>query len=129
MPESAEKSRVLVVEDEALIAAHVADMVSQCGYRVVGPVPSVRDALTAVESKRPDAALLDGHLVDGSSAPVARALRDRGVPFFIISGNLPQELGEEFASAPYLGKILSQCSIADALRRVCKGGDGLADPT
>src|SRR4051812_17077208 len=56
------------------------------GHRVIGPIESRTEALTVVEQARPDVAILDIMLRDGSCGPVISELRDRGIPFMIFSG-------------------------------------------
>jgi len=60
----ARNSRVLVVEDEWLIADEVCHQLLKAGYRVVGPVPSVHEALSFIGEDEVDAALLDYRLND-----------------------------------------------------------------
>ena len=63
---------VLIVEDEAILAAHLASKVKLLGYRVTGPVPTGEEALALAQAERPDIALLDirlaGHMTRRSFA-------------------------------------------------------------
>src|ERR687885_680969 len=77
---------VLLVEDQVLIGIDLRDEFEARGFRVVGPVPRLADALAAVEATPVEAAVLDVRLMDGSGFEVARALR-RGVPFVFYSGH------------------------------------------
>ena len=74
---------LLLVEDEYLLALGLAEVATDLGADVFGPVASVEDALALVH-KLPelDAAILDINLGDATIYPVADALRARGVPFF-----------------------------------------------
>jgi DNA-binding NarL/FixJ family response regulator len=67
--------RVLVVEDEAIVAIDIADQLIEAGYLVVGPAPSVAKALKLIEEVGCDVAVLDVNLRDETSEPVARELR------------------------------------------------------
>ena len=89
--------RVLVVEDEALVAMELADILEHVGCTTIGPAATVAQALALLDGRRPDAALLDLNLNGESGARVAIALNDRGVPFVVVSG-----YGEDQASAPAL---------------------------
>lgn len=89
--------RVLVVEDEALVAMELGDILERQGCWVVGPAASVAQALALLEGRRPDAALLDLNLNGEPGLPVAVALNDRGVPFVVVSG-----YAEDQVSAPAL---------------------------
>jgi DNA-binding response OmpR family regulator len=99
---------VLLVEDEALIALALADDLEGKGYDVAGPFHRCGDALDWLGRNTPDLAIIDIHLRDGSSAELACALRERGIPFIVFSGekrdgNVP----EAFAGARWLSKPVS----------------------
>ena len=89
-PRTEERARqfptAMVVEDEAIIAMSLEDGLSDKGFQVAGPFSSCDDALSALKTATPDLAILDAVLSDGSCLELARALRDRGVPFMIYSG-------------------------------------------
>lgn len=79
--------RVLVVEDEYLLASYLAETLEDNGAQVIGPVGSVRDALSLVESSDDlAAAVLDVNLGGEQVYPVADRLLDRRVPFLFTSG-------------------------------------------
>ncbi len=78
--------RILVVEDEAIIAAFVEDLLLELGATVVGPAYSVTQGLTLATSGSIDAALLDVNVRDESIAPVRDALRERGIPVVFATG-------------------------------------------
>jgi len=84
-PELAGK-RVLVVEDELLVALLVEDMLSDMGCIVVGPFARMRDALNAANTQTFDLALLDVNIAGEMVFPVAYALEARGVPFLFVTG-------------------------------------------
>ena len=89
---SAKNNRVLVVEDEWLIADEVCHQLLKAGYRVVGPVPSVREALTFVAQDEVDAALLDYRLNDEDSHQIAEELAAHNIPFAFLTGHDPKEI-------------------------------------
>jgi CheY-like chemotaxis protein len=79
--------RVLVVEDEPLIALFVQSMLADLGCEVVGPIYDLSGALDFVESRAPiDAAVLDLNLDGEPAYPVVDALRARGVPIIFCTG-------------------------------------------
>lgn len=81
-------SRMLLVEDEPLIAMMLEDFLEAIGCEVVGTADSVASALALVEARGFDAAVLDLNLLDGeSSDPVAVRLRELGIPFAVSSGD------------------------------------------
>ena len=79
--------RILVVEDEYLIAATLSDQLESVGSIVLGPVPSVERAIEAIESNPEiDAVVLDVNLGGAMAYPIADALVDRNIPFVFTSG-------------------------------------------
>src|SRR3954454_7390819 len=80
-------ARVLVVEDEFVIALEVEFLLRDFGCEVLGPVPSVVRALELLGRERPDAALLDLNLLDGMAVPVAELLASRRVPSALVPPN------------------------------------------
>lgn len=101
---TAQPHRILVAEDEAMIAMLVEDFLEQLGYDLAGSCSS-RDQADALldAGERVDAALLDCNLADGPVWPLARRLQADGIPFIFASGDghgIPADL----ANAPVLGK-------------------------
>ena len=86
MPPELAGKRVLVVEDEMLVALLVEDMLAEAGCIVVGPFARVRDALAAAKAEAVDLALLDVNVAGEKVFPVAHALEKRGVPFLFVTG-------------------------------------------
>ena len=111
--------RVLLLEDEVLIAMDLQAMLEDGGHTVIGPVETVPDALSRLDADNPEAAVLDLHLGDASSVEVAQALAARGIPFLFATGaagraNLP----EGFADRPVLVKPFDGPALRDALAQV-----------
>ena len=78
--------RVLIIEDESLIAMHVEDLLCELGCQVIGVAGSVPKALELLTRVDIDLALLDVQLGDVPAYPVAAALKERNVPFVFMSG-------------------------------------------
>src|SRR4051812_45694210 len=82
--------RVLLVEDEALVAMLVEDVLVDAGAKVVGPVGSVAEALQIIETAMRDgglsAAVLDLNLAGENAGPIADALERLGVPYVFETG-------------------------------------------
>jgi DNA-binding response OmpR family regulator len=78
--------RVLVVEDEYLLADDMAQALRKLGAEVVGPVPTTDKALALLDSEPIDGAVLDINLRGQMAFPVADVLRERGVPFVFATG-------------------------------------------
>ncbi len=96
--------RVLVVEDEPLIAFDVADHLREAGFEVVGPVASVSAALKLLNSQGCDLAVLDVNLGRETAAPIADVLCAKSLPFIALSGYSSEQLPEIFQRAPLLTK-------------------------
>ena len=97
-------ARVLVLEDEPLIAMMMEDWLRELGHEPIGPVGSVSEALVLVESTRLDAALLDVAIAGDTSYDVAERLRADNVPFAFVTGRGSVQGSEEFRNAPLLAK-------------------------
>lgn len=78
--------RVLVVEDELLVAMLLEDMLSDAGCIIVGPFARVQEALAAVRVEAIDGALLDVNVAGERVFPVAHMLEERGIPFLFVTG-------------------------------------------
>jgi DNA-binding response OmpR family regulator len=93
---------VLVVEDEFLVAALLADVLEDAGARVLGPASGLPAALSLVDAGGFDCAVLDWNLDGTCSDPIARALEQNGKPFVIATGY--HQVPQEFAAHPLIGK-------------------------
>ena len=89
--------RILVVEDEYLIALDLDAALRTAGYRVIGPAPEVSAALQLLKAERPDAAVLDVNLAGQCVTPVAEVLHAMFVPFILASGYVAADLQAEAA--------------------------------
>ncbi len=95
---------ILIVEDEPLIAMMLEDFILSLGHEVAGPCETVGEALEAVAGKSFHLAILDVNLKGENVWPVARALRERGVPFVLASGGHVEPPPPEFADTPMIEK-------------------------
>ena len=122
-------ARVLVVDDEAFLAADLAMTLRRDGYEVMGPFPNADKAMAALERATPDAALLDVNLGRGrTSEAVAATLRERRVPFAFLTGYSRLEgLSDSFGDAPRLAKPCSREDVLEAVRGMV-GAGGAASP-
>lgn len=96
--------RILVVEDEPLIALEIEDVLLRLGCEVVGPVAHSAQALELVRTATPDGALLDVTIKDGFVYPVAVELRKRKVPVIFSTGYASETLPSAFRTLPLLRK-------------------------
>ena len=85
-------NRLLVVEDEPLIAFANEHMLGDAGYEIIDTVDRVADAIRCIEAGVAiDLVLVDVNLADGSGIDVARAAHARGVQVMFVTGNCPGE--------------------------------------
>ncbi len=97
-------NRVLLVEDEALVAMLMRDMLTELGYSVVGPFSRPADAETAIAGGGVDAAVLDINLDGDMVYPLADILAARGIPFVFVTGYGAESIEKRFADVPVLQK-------------------------
>ena len=85
-------NRLLIVEDEPLVAFDNEHFLSDAGFEVAGTVDTVADALAMIRDPGVDLVLADMRLSDGGTGiDVARAARDRGTPVLFVTGACPPE--------------------------------------
>jgi two-component sensor histidine kinase/CheY-like chemotaxis protein len=110
------RPRVLLAEDEPIVALDVAAMLEDLGYELFAVCHTLDEAIAAVSNDSPDIALLDANLVGQSSLPLAEMLHARRVPVIFATGyqRLP-ELPESLSDAPILTKPLSRAPLVAAL--------------
>jgi CheY-like chemotaxis protein len=109
--------RVLLVEDEGLVAMMLEDLLADLGCEVAGSLGSVGAALAWIEAGgTADLALLDVSLSGEPVYPVADALKARGVPFAFATG-YGEGHDPRFRDAPLLGKPIRQDRLEALLRR------------
>jgi PAS domain S-box-containing protein len=103
-----DKPRVLLVEDEALVAMMIGDSLTEFGFQVVGPIATASEALAAAREKNFDAAVLDINLGDGLVYTVAEILTVRGVPFAFVTGYDADSVDPRFRGVPVLQKPIER---------------------
>lgn len=96
--------RILVADDEPLIAMVIEDWLMELKFETLGPVSTVREALALIETTPPDAAILDVRLADGDSYAIAERLSAKRVPFAFASGQDASAIDARFKDAPLLAK-------------------------
>ena len=111
--------RVLVVEDEVLLAWELERKLYAAGCTAVRCVAVAADALHELKFWRPDAAVLDIMMRDGrTSLPVADALDEQQVPFIFVSGHSRQELPDRHRDRPFMAKPCPATVVVDALGKL-----------
>jgi CheY-like chemotaxis protein len=113
-----ENRRILVVEDEAIIALALEDMLIQIGCAVVGPAFSVTDGQRLAASEPVDGAVLDINVGGETSEAVARTLDSRGIPFLFSTGYGVSAVPHGFKDRPVLQKPYTLETLGRALERM-----------
>jgi len=120
--------RILLVEDELLIAMALEDVLRSEGCVIVGPVWHIEAALKAAREEAVDAAVLDVNLAGERVYPVAQALAERNVPFVFTTGYSHSELPAEHADRPSLAKPFKPAQLINALIALVPCGASYVDP-
>ena len=115
--------RVLVVEDEALVAMLLETILEDMGCVAVGPAATVDEGLRMAADEAVDAALLDVNVAGRQVFPVAHALKDRGVPFVFSTGYGEGGLPDEWRGQPTLQKPFTEAAVRDALMSAMRLAD------
>jgi two-component SAPR family response regulator len=114
--------RILVVEDEALIAVMVEDMLIEMGGEVIGPAATIDDALDMAREQTLDAAVLDVNVRGQRIDPVAEALMARGVPVLFATGYGEVRLASG-APATVIDKPYTQDKLSRGIAAAIKAAD------
>ena len=113
-----DRPKVLVVEDEFIIALDLSETVQDLGYELEGPFEGNEDAFEALEDEGlPDAAILDVFTADGEIYPLADRLVAAGVPIVFHSGHVtPDEVKARYPEAQACAKPCPPDRLIDALQ-------------
>jgi len=117
-------ARVLILEDEFMIAMEFETIVQDAGFAVVGPAADVDTALALIEANPPDAGVLDVNLGHGkTSAPVADRLSALGVPYILCTGYQTDDLVQRYGeNVPMLQKPVDTVRLVEFLRTIEPAG-------
>lgn len=116
--------RVLIVEDESLVAMLLETILEDMGCVPVGPAATVDEGLQLIDAGAPlDAALLDVNVAGRQVFPIAEALKAGGVPFVFSTGYGEGGLPDEWRGQATLQKPFTEAAVRDALMKAM----GLAD--
>jgi PAS domain S-box-containing protein len=115
------EGRLLLVEDEALVALELARAFQDCGWEVIGPAATLEEGFRLLKSEGPpDVAVLDVNLNGEMVYPLADALTNRGVPFIFCSGYETLEQAARFEASPVVRKPTSFARLMTELRRILR---------
>jgi DNA-binding NtrC family response regulator len=112
--------RVLVVEDEAIVAEDISEAIREAEGVVLGPFPGAREARDLLKGdSRVDVAVLDVNVRDGAITPVLEALHARRIPTVIYTGGaLPKYMRRRHPDLTVLSKPIRTARLIAELRRV-----------
>lgn len=110
--------RVLVLEDEPLIAMLLCDWLAEMGCEIMGPARTVADALDLVRAQKPAGAILDVSVGGGDCRPVADHLQHQGVPFAFATGHAACRLTAGYAQAALLAKPYDYATLQGVVTRM-----------
>jgi two-component sensor histidine kinase/DNA-binding response OmpR family regulator len=109
--------RIMIVEDEALVAMILEEQLEELGFSVAVTCASVAEAIRAIDDYAPDAAILDVNLAGQLVYPVADRLRDRGIPFVFVTGYGRESIDPSYAAAQILEKPIERQVLAGVFAR------------
>jgi CheY-like chemotaxis protein len=112
---SSGSARILVVEDEYMLADALADGLTALGAQVVGPVGGLGEALTLVAAAEIDGAVLDINLRGEMVFPLADALAGRGIPYVFATGYGRESIPVRHQDAPTLSKPVDVAALKSLL--------------
>lgn len=111
-------ARVLLVEDQMIVAMEIEDMLRAAGCEVVGPVGTLQAAITLGHEEALDLAVLDVNLDGDKVYRAAEELQARGIPFILATGYGESTLPEKWRDQPRLSKPFQREQLEQLLRSV-----------
>jgi PAS domain S-box-containing protein len=109
------RSRLLLVEDEAIVGMFMEEVLQELGFEPTHPIASLTEAMTAAERERYDGAVLDMNLKGESVYPLAELLQAQNVPFVFVTGYGRNGIDERFAHVPVVQKPVTAEALAQVL--------------
>lgn len=120
--------KILVAEDEMIVAFDLCATVEEAGFEVEGPHAGISSAMLAFQKEKPDLAILDIDLCDGKVFALARMLEEEQVPIIFHSGRYSSnQIATHFPAARTLQKPCPPSEIIAAVHEVLLECDALAD--
>ena len=116
--------KILVVEDNYMIATLIEHGLTSAGWRVSGPVPRLAEALDAASRESYDAAVLDINLHNERIFPVADLLSQRNVPYLFVTGYNDNSVPAGYAQLPRIVKPFKIDELLCALSKLVKPANG-----
>jgi CheY-like chemotaxis protein len=114
--------RVLIVEDEIMVAMMIEDVLTDYGFRLAGHAPTVGQALAMVDATGFDVAILDLNLDGEDTYGVADKLRGLGLPFIFSTGYGADGVRAAYRNQRIIEKPFDPGELTEALRKALDGG-------
>jgi DNA-binding NtrC family response regulator len=111
--------RILVVEDEPIIAWELTVLLASAGAIALGPVQTVKAALHLVEKEPIDCAVLNVELRGERSYPIAEVLTKKQVPFAFVTEYDDSVIPEPFRGRPIVEKPLDESRVIETIAKLC----------
>ena len=118
MPFDCSQVRVLIIEDEPLVAESVREILEDAGFTIAGVATKLAKALAIIEGSACDAAIVDANLAGVSASPAAEALLARNLPFIVLSGYAREQLTDDFFGGFFLKKPCRASKLIESLKTV-----------
>ena len=112
-------NRVLVIEDEFLVAAEIRFHLQCAGFDDVGHAATEADALTAIDARDWSAAIVDANLNGRGIDSIASTLLSKRIPFFIVTGYGEEALPKSVAGVAVINKPFRPETLVDTVTRLC----------
>ena len=116
-----DKTRVLIVEDEIIVALFLEDLLAEHGYEVAGVVSRLEEGMARAEAPDFVLAVLDVHLNGREVFPMADRLAEQGLPFVFATGYGARGIPERHAGRPVLQKPFLPDDLANVLATLTAG--------
>jgi DNA-binding NtrC family response regulator len=106
---------ILVVEDEFIIGMVLCQELARAGAIPFGPITSVADAVKKIDSQAIDIVILDAKLAGGSGADLVAFLKERRIPYVVVSGYEKASLPLGLRGVPFVAKPVSMPLLLEAI--------------
>ena len=116
--------RILIVEDEYLLAHAWSVAIAAAGHEVIGTASSVPQALHLLQSARPDAVILDANIRGGSAEVLASQFLRDGIQYLVVSGYTADELKGALRDVTYMRKPVRNADLLRALENIAVRNSG-----
>jgi len=116
--------KILVVDDEPLIAMMIADWLTEQGLETLGPAYSVSQALALLETQSADAAILDVSLGDDDCYDIAEVLSAKGIPFAFATGHGADAMAKGYADVITVAKPFDFEIVRSVVAKLLEGSPG-----